>query len=348
MEITRELFEQQRRPRFGNSNPEQMHVAFWEWMIRGDEILSTDRKGGLAKMGLLMRDGKLKSSFGPYRARDFFGVPPNREDGPIWTFDRMGTTRNGLPDGRVICIGGEHEDSYDPDFCIYNDVVVFDTDEEIRIYGYPRESFPPTDFHTATCIGDRVVIIGGLGYKNERVVGHTPVYALDLSDFHIEEVETTGEMPGWISKHEAEIEDSGGIRIRGGQIVRDYRGRQLFLRNIEDYSLDLKSRAWQRTTDRRWFQTKIWRDDNHAFPLKPYSKAESLLPRNIPHTVVQCDWTNARMLIEGVEVSIDVGVSDIEIIVEGSLRQDLLTRLSEELLINAQVLTQSRCTFLRL
>jgi hypothetical protein len=54
------------------------------------------------------------------------------------------------------------------------------------------------------------------------------------------------------------------------------------------------------------------------------------------------------MLIEGVEVSIDVGVSDIEIIVEGSLREDLLTRLSEELLINAQVLTQSRCTFLRL
>ena len=29
-----------------------------------------------------------------------------------------------LPDGRVVLIAGEHEDSYDPDFCIYNDVVV--------------------------------------------------------------------------------------------------------------------------------------------------------------------------------------------------------------------------------
>jgi hypothetical protein len=348
MEITRELFEQQRRPRFGNSNPEQMQVAFWEWMIRGDESLNTDREGGLAKVGLLMRDGKLKSSHGPYHARDCFGVPLNREDGPIWTFDRMGATRNGLPDGRVICIGGEHEDFYDPDFCIYNDVVVFDSDDEIRIYGYPTATFPPTDFHTASRIADRIVIIGGLGYKNERLFGNTPVYALDLSDLHIEKVETAGQMPGWISKHEAEIDDSGGITIRGGQIVREYRGGQLFLRNLENYSLDLASKTWQRTTDRQWYQAKISRDDNRAFPLKPYSKAESLLPRNIPHTVVQCDWRSARVLIEGVEVSIDVGVSDIEIIVEGSLREEVLTRLSEELLMNAQVLTQYRCTFLRL
>jgi hypothetical protein len=89
MEITREIFEQQRRPRFGNANPERMQVAFWEWMIRGDVSLQTDHRGGLADEGLVTRDGKLKSSYGPYRARDFFDVPLNREDGPIWTFDRM-------------------------------------------------------------------------------------------------------------------------------------------------------------------------------------------------------------------------------------------------------------------
>jgi len=28
--------------------------------------------------------------------------------------------RNQLPDGRLVSVGGEHEDYYDPDFCIYN------------------------------------------------------------------------------------------------------------------------------------------------------------------------------------------------------------------------------------
>jgi len=39
---------------------------------------------------------------------------------PIWCFKRVGNTRTRLPDGRIICVGGEHEDFYDPDFCIYN------------------------------------------------------------------------------------------------------------------------------------------------------------------------------------------------------------------------------------
>ena len=37
MEITREQFDQQWRPRFGLANPERMQLAFWEWMIRGPE-----------------------------------------------------------------------------------------------------------------------------------------------------------------------------------------------------------------------------------------------------------------------------------------------------------------------
>jgi hypothetical protein len=95
-----------------------------------------------------------------------------------------------LPDGRLIRIGGEHEDYYDPDFQIYNDVVVIknphmvqasdmysmpapsnfplnteqnDTSSEpkilgtsnpndVTIYGYPEVVFPPTDFHTATYV----------------------------------------------------------------------------------------------------------------------------------------------------------------------------------------------------
>jgi len=72
MQISRGVFEQQRRPRFGNSNPERMAFAFWEWMIRGDDVPTVHEKGPLEKFGL-----------------------------QIWTFDRMGATRNRLSGGRV-------------------------------------------------------------------------------------------------------------------------------------------------------------------------------------------------------------------------------------------------------
>ncbi len=74
MEIDPVLFAQQRRPKFGNANPERMRQAFWEWMVRGDDSEPIEDDGGLSSVGLMMRDGKLKSGFGPYRARDLFKV----------------------------------------------------------------------------------------------------------------------------------------------------------------------------------------------------------------------------------------------------------------------------------
>ena len=196
MEISREIFDQQRHPRFGNSNPERMQLAFWEWMIRGDGIPSHAGEGGLEDIDLGIRE--LSSSLRTDRhARDLFQIPPNCADGPIWTFDRMGTTRSELPDGRVICIGGEHEDFYDPDFYIYNDVIVLGPISQIEIYGYPKAVFPPTDFHTATVASDRIIIIGGLGYRDERRPNDTPVFSLDLSQYQITQLMTSGEMPGW-------------------------------------------------------------------------------------------------------------------------------------------------------
>jgi hypothetical protein len=60
---------------------------------------------------------------------------------------------------------GEHEDHYDPDFFIHNDVVVRTPDGEVAIYGYPTEVFLPTDFHTATLLPASIVLIGSLGYR---------------------------------------------------------------------------------------------------------------------------------------------------------------------------------------
>ncbi len=50
----------------------------------------------------------------------------------------------------MICIAGEHEDHYDPDFCIYNDVVVLDLDGSVAIYGYPEEIFDDFLYDPAT------------------------------------------------------------------------------------------------------------------------------------------------------------------------------------------------------
>mmetsp|Transcript_31216 Transcript_31216/g.28392 ORF Transcript_31216/g.28392 Transcript_31216/m.28392 type:complete len:84 (+) Transcript_31216:264-515(+) len=78
-----------------------------------------------------------------------------------------------LEDGKKLYISGEHEDSYDPDFLIYNDVIIQDKEGNITIYGYPKDVFPPTDFHTATRIGDDVYIIGNMGYMQERKFNET-------------------------------------------------------------------------------------------------------------------------------------------------------------------------------
>ena len=162
----------------------------------------------------------------------------------------MGRTYTRLADGRVVYVGGEHEDSYDPDFCIYNDVVVVGPGGQIEIFGYPREIFPPTDFHTATLVGDRIILIGGLGYVEDRRPGHTPIYAIHLADFHISAVETSGKMPGWIFKHEAVLEPSEIITVRGGEVYGRNGDSCGCRQNVENYSLDVSSGIWRQTVSR--------------------------------------------------------------------------------------------------
>jgi hypothetical protein len=343
MEISREIFDLQRRPRFGNSNPERMNFAFWEWMVRGAQDPSTDGQDSLEGAGLASREGMLKSGFGPYRARDLFDIPASREDGPIWTFERMGATRTPLSDGRVVCIAGEHEDFYDPDFYIYNDVIVLQPTGQIEIYGYPKELFPPTDFHTATLANDQVVIIGCLGYKDERRPGYTPVYSLDLSNYRISEVKTSGDMPVWISEHEASYDSTGVITIRGGQLVQEYQGQQRIRRNFEDYSFQIKSGVWQRLTNRNWLEFSIRREDG-LFVLEHRPKPEALLPRHIEYDIAPSeDDENLRIIVSGVPVSLKIGVRYIRIVIEGNMPELLSGHLAEEIRANAEAAIQHNC-----
>jgi hypothetical protein len=344
MEISREVFDKQRSPRFGNANPERMDLAFWEWMIRGPDRQLVQQHGGTyAAQFALIRDGRLKSLFGPQRVRDLLAIPPNREEGPIWTFDRMGRSSTTLRDGRTIYVGGEHEDPPDPDFCIYNDVVVVTPDNRIEIYGYPKEVFPPTDFHTATLIEDRIILVGGLGYLEDRRPGQTPVYALDLIDYRISRVETSGDMPGCIWHHEADLVSPGIVAIRGGDVFQSDGEHHRICRNLQDYTLDMRSGIWQQTSNRNWRQFAIRREDRKRFRRRP--DPQSLLPRTIEHTLLPSDesWRECVMVVRGVSVSVLARTGSIEIVVQGSMSGDLPLRIAEGVCSNLEGTIERRC-----
>ncbi len=169
-----------------------------------------------------------------FSARDHLGITSSPR--PVFTFDRLGRTETVLPDGRIVYIGGGHEDHHHPDFFIYNDVVVvrgrvqpaqqydfstyadsleFGVDErrttagwargarpeEIDIYRYPVEVFPPTDAHSAVYYPEEgtgkeyIYIIGGRGYAGGVHRQGTLTYRLDLDDFSIRRMRTSGQEP---------------------------------------------------------------------------------------------------------------------------------------------------------
>ena len=232
----RDLFPEWRSPRLGSANPSVLTNPVWQWLVH--------------------------TGISAYRATELMGGPAALKAGPGWCFDRFGQTTTLLPDGREVLVAGEHEDYYDPDFFIYNDVVVKPPDGEVSIYGYPREVFPPTDFHTATLLPERIVLIGSLGYQGERLKS-TQVLQLMLDDFAIHRVDAHGASPGWVHRHRAVLsEDGAAITVFGGMIDPGSDERSL-KENIDDWVLDLRSWTWTRTTDRNWPQWTFRRADRH-------------------------------------------------------------------------------------
>jgi len=292
----------------------------------------------------MMREGKLKSAYGPYRARDFFNVPMNLEDGPIWTFERYGATRTKLPDGRVICIGGEHEDYYDPDFHIYNDVVVFGPGGEIEIYGYPQEIFPPTDFHSATLVGDEIIVAGCLGNVKDRRPGFTPVYSLSTKSYHVSELATSGTSPGWIFEHSAELSGNQLIRIRSGQCVELRNGKERFKRNNEEFSLDIRAGVWTQTSSRNWPQWSIGQEGGGVFVSDHKVRARDLAPPGVEHiSTTEESHGEARFLLRGVPIRVIAGVRWIEVIAEGDLTEQLCREVPEVFRSRVEALCNKRC-----
>jgi hypothetical protein len=344
--VTRELFVKWRTPRSGSANPERMNNPVWEWLVR--------------------------SKLSAYQATQRFGGPSALKAGPGWCFDRFGQSLTKLPDGRVVLVAGEHEDSYDPDFYIYNDVVVQHPDGTLDIYGYPREKFSPTDFHSATLVSNRLVFIGNLGYPDDRRPGRTPVMVLDLKTFAMTEAKTSGTPPGWIHAHKATLsEDGGSILLQGGKLDRGE--DKSLVENIDEWRLRLADWSWQRLTDRCWPQWEVRRKDGGLNHLMAYQQAVwakrmpslqkqliemnrqfklpsleeqlgglpdlELFPKLYRPSMVHEEVSQSkegygvhRIKVEGVVVRYVQAMDSIQVTVEGNLPQPVLDALSADLL----------------
>lgn len=208
--------------RFGKANPERMDLPFWNAMVR--------------------------NGWSGYQAAQQFGDSSFGRDDAVWCHYRYGMSLTPLPDGRFVQIAGEHEDHYDPDFCIYNDVIIHDGKGGFEILGYPEEVFPPTDFHSATLVSEWIYLIGNLGYvpTREAFGGETPVFRFHIGSGKIERVATSGTSPGWIHSHQAKLED-GCIRVFQGKILRDDEDGESKISGLEgSYCLDLATGIWTR------------------------------------------------------------------------------------------------------
>jgi len=344
--ITREHFLEWRSPRRGTSNPETLTNPVWDWLVR--------------------------SKLSGYQANKHFEGPSAFDEGPCWSFDRCGQSSTPLTDGRIIRIGGEHEDSYDPDFFIYNDVTVRHPDGRIEMLGYPTDPFPPTDFHSATLVGNQIIIVGNLGYPERRRPEETQVLKLDLETFSVAPVQTSGTSPGWIHKHIAELADDGkSILIRRGELARS--GSATFVENIDDWRLHLANWRWERLTERRWPRWDIARSDgkrNHLWYIQQavwdrsvrweedlrkkmdeleetlgarpdLDLAESLFHPPVPHEEipeVEDEYDVTRIRIDGVVIRYVADMFSIQVTVEGDLPQATVEAVTSDLVTKISAL----------
>ena len=212
-------FRSGRMRRFGTENPQEINEPFWHCMIR--------------------------SGVAAYQAKKLYGATGEDDRSAVWCAQRFGQSISFLPKGDIVQVAGEHEDSYDEDFCIFNDVFLHKADGEIQIFAYPASVFPPTDFHTATLVGEYLYLIGSLGYAGHRQYGTTPVYRLNTRSFAIEPVETRGVSPGWIYKHRAVLLTHDEIRVTGGTVVTNHEDDEVHAANLQTFVFDTSLSFWR-------------------------------------------------------------------------------------------------------
>lgn len=285
-----------------------------------------------------------------FRERSFADYPGNNfvraDEGHKWFFHRFGMSRTRMPDGRVICIAGEHEDYYDPDFCIYNDVVVLkpgagqrsvtETNGDIEFYDYPFEVFPPTDFHSATLVGDKIYLIGSLGYLSSRRKDFTPVFLLDTQTYRITELQTHGEFPGWIYDHHASFDEpNNAIIVRGGYFDSDSRSK-IERSNTTAYRLRLDSLEWE-LVDPEDQHSRYLISQSPELEARPeWDHPTTFRPSRVAHRLLEtCPiFFDVAIEVSGVRVMLEGSFSEVKMLIEGELPRDTQQQLIQEILNN--------------
>lgn len=319
-QITPELFFIWRTPRFGTINPTDLTNPVWHFMIK------TKLWADAYLQYFVPDDDILKSKL--------------EEESPTWTFDRMGMSETTLDDGRIIYIAGEHEDWYDENFQIYNDVIIEQPDGTLTILGYPKEVFPPTDFHSATLVNNQIIIIGSLSYPEDRLLNTTKVFVLSLDDFSIRQVFPTGECPNWIFDHEAILSyDKKSVAISKGRVNGDEISS--LLPNLDEWELDIERWEWRRVLKSHWKRWHVLRSDRNPFRLShdQYKEDEDrkiwsslyIPPAHIQPIFWELRIFPKKLHINGSRVIYKENYSSILVTVEGELPEEITTVLLEDL-----------------
>ncbi len=332
-EVTQEVFARWRDARRGTSVAEELSNPYWAWLIR--------------------------SKVSTYGANEHFRGPSSYGGNAAWAAQRFGQSDTVLPDGRRVLVAGEHEDYYDPDFFIYNDVIVIGTDGNITILGYPAEVFPPTDFHSATLHAGKLLILGNLGYPSQRVAGQTQLLLISVDDWSVAVQPTTGDGPGWIHEHQAQLQADGrALLVTGGKVHTPPDGA--LVENIDDWQLDLTDWTWTRLTERKWplfelcradgkrseiweMRQAIWHQDHPDFessveyPPPADREAFELLyrPATVAHQArpeEEDSYSTYRIEVSGIVVRYEEYHRGVRLTVEGHLPADTVDALVAELL----------------
>jgi hypothetical protein len=241
-------------------------------------------------------------------------------------------------------------------------------DGSIEIRGYARERFPPTDFHSATLAGNAIFIIGRLGYPEHRIAGRTPVFRLALDTMTITPVETSGESPGWLLRHSADLDEDGcAIVVRGGAVWLD--DKRTMQENIDAWSLNISNGRWSRLSVlnwQRWTMVRIDRKPNRLWDVR-----QELWHREHGWSGLKSHWTYEdepdfaalaalyrideaappseqgsehnvyRVNIDGVSVRFTEGRRSVQAMVEGQLSDLRLEQLQCQVLATLQRLDAS-------
>lgn len=241
--------------RYGVANPESIGNGYYNFMIATGQYAAVVGKSPSTDLFASSEIYKFEADFDDLTSKarsgelsgeaaaGFFNFLTHGQ--PKWCNHRFGSTDHVLADGTLLQIGGEHEDFSDPDFNIYNDVITISPRGAVQVYLYPEQVFPPTDFHTSTKVGNDIIIIGGLGYRKDIIEGQTNIYALNLEDFSIRHIPSSGNNPGWIHEHTTHLdEENDCLYILGGQQWTNGKSAA----NDQIFRLDLTTKVWSRAS----------------------------------------------------------------------------------------------------